>query len=194
LQISEPKKVLELPVHLSFPAIFQDANDIYMTPETYDLHSISLFKATQFPNQWSHQRVLVEGQKFSDPMLFKHGGYYWLFAAVNMDRLVIYYADNLEGIFLPHPVNALSISGRNAGLIFCTGDRLIRPTMDCTKGYGRSMILKEIVLLTPECFLEKEIAHIHPTWASRLNGTHSYCQNQDLVVYDGRRIARPRGL
>jgi hypothetical protein len=111
-----------------------------------------------------------------------------------MDRLVIYYADSIEGNFLPHPVNALSLAGRNAGLVFYSGDQLIRPTMDCRKRYGHSILLKEIVLLTPEHFIEREIAHIYPTWAPGLNGTHGYCQNQDLVVYDGRRSVRPHGL
>lgn len=59
--------------------------------------------------------------------------------------------------------------------------------MDCRRGYGRSMILKEILLLDPTHFVEKEIAHIEPNWAPGLDGTHSYCQNEDYVVYDGRR-------
>lgn len=194
LKMTEPRKILELPIHLSFPSIFQEGDDVYMIPETYDNRAITLFKATHFPDQWEMQRLLVEGQKFSDPMLFKKDGYYWLFAAVQGDRLVIYYADCLDGIFHPHPINARSIRGRNAGLVFSIGGRLIRPTMDCRKGYGISMILKEIVSLTPENFREKEIAWIQPTWARGLTGTHSYSQNEDFVVYDGRRCIKRDGI
>jgi len=53
------------------------------------------------------------------------------------------------------------------------------------------MILKEIVVLDPDKFIEKEIAYIEPNWAPHLDGTHAYCQNEDLVVYDGRRTIFP---
>ena len=187
LTLSKPHKVLELPIHLSFPYLFYDNGDIYMTPETYDYRSVSLFKAADFPNQWEHQRVLVTGETFADPILFKHNGLYWLFVAVNGDHLRIYYANDLNSPFAAHPINQCTILGRNAGAVYYADNRLIRPNMDCRKGYGRSMILKEILTLTPTTFLEKEIAYIEPVWAPNLDGTHSYSQNEDFVVYDGRR-------
>lgn len=187
LNLSKPCRVLELPIHLSFPHVFRDGGEIYMTPETYDYRSVSLFKATTFPVQWEYQRVLVQGQDFADPILFKHNGYYWLFVAVQEDRLRIYYAKELDAPFEPHPINQQDLRGRNAGPIYYVDHHLIRPTMDCRKGYGRSMILKEILMLDPENFKEQEIAYIEPNWAPQLDGTHSYCQNEDLVVYDGRR-------
>ncbi len=189
--ISKPQLALELPTHLSFPSLFQDNDEIYMIPETYLYKSVSLYKAVDFPNKWEHQRVLIQGAYFSDPILFKHSGYYWLYTAVRGDRLRIYYAKDLEARFLPHPINRRNIRGRNAGAIFYVNDRPIRPTMDCSKGYGRSMILKEIVLLTTGNLVEKEIAYIEPTWAPRLEGTHTYSQNEDYVVYDGQRMIHP---
>ncbi len=189
LQTSEPKKALELPIHLSFPCLFQDGDEIYMIPETYDHCSITLFQAVQFPHLWTPKRILVEGEKFSDPILFKHNGYYWLFAAVHQDKLLIYYAKDLEGPFVPHPINTASIRGRNAGQVFILDNQLIRPTMDCSVGYGKSIVLKEILSLTTQTFLEQEIATIDPTWAPNLSGTHGYSQNEELVVYDGRRTS-----
>ncbi len=186
LKTSEPRVALELPIHLSFPSIFQDEGEIYMTPETYDNRSVSLFKAQKFPDEWQHVRTLIRGQRFSDPILFKRGGYYWLFVAVKKDRLQIYYAKNLDSEFRPHPINHRMIPGRNAGYVYFMNDQLIRPTMDCSISYGRSMILKEIVRLDPQQFIEKEIVKIEPTWAPNLTGTHTYSQNEEYVVYDGK--------
>lgn len=183
--ISQPKRALELPTHLSFPFVFEEGGEIYMIPETYGYRSISLYKSVKFPDQWEHKRVLVHGKHFSDPILFKHQGWYWLFTAVDVDRLCIFYAKDLDSPFLPHPINRRRIKGRNAGAVFYQNGRLIRPTMDCSRGYGRSMMLKEIVLLTPQELIEKEIAAIEPKWAPHLHGTHSYNQNEDFVVYDG---------
>jgi hypothetical protein len=189
--ISQVRIALELPIHLSFPHVFQEGGEIYMTPETHDYRSVFLFKATEFPKKWEPQRFLIRGQYFSDPILFKHNGYYWLFAAVHEDRLAIYYAKDLGAEFVPHPINGRSIRGRNAGPVYTDQGRLIRPTMDCRESYGRAVILKEIVLLDPHQFVEREIALLEPNWAPNLDGTHTYCQNEDFVVYDGQRNIFP---
>ncbi len=184
---SSPQKALELPIHLSFPHVFEEGGEIYMTPETYDAHEVALFRARSFPNEWEKVRVLIKGAPFADPILFKHNGYYWLFTAVSMDKLCIYYAPHLEAEFKPHPINYRHVLGRNAGQVYQTGGRLIRPTMDCRGGYGKSMILKEILVLDPYRFQERELFYIGPNWAPHLDGTHTYSQNEDFVVYDGRR-------
>lgn len=186
--ISETKVALELPIHLSFPYIFQEEDKIYMTPETYDYKSVSLFVCDRFPDLWSYKRTLIYGQHFSDPILFKHGGYYWLFTAVQGDRLAIYYADNLESEFKPHPINSRYIRGRNAGGVFYINDHFIRPTMDCRLGYGKSIVWKEITLLHPKSFIEKEVLRIEPNWAPGLQGTHSFSQSEDYIAYDGYRM------
>jgi hypothetical protein len=183
--ILEPKLALELPIHLSFPYLFEDEGTIYMIPETFQYRKVSLYKSISFPDQWAHEKILVRGENFSDPILFRYHGYYWLFASIHGDRLVIYFAKDLKSQFVPHPINRKSIRGRNGGSIFFIGERLIRPVMDCEEMYGRSVFLKEIVLLTPESFEELEIAHIEPTWAPNLVGTHTYCQGEDYIVYDG---------
>lgn len=176
---------LTLPTHLSFPSFFEDKEEIYMVPETYHTRSISLYKCIQFPDRWARERILIQGERFSDPLLFYHEGYYWLFTAINKDKLQIYYAKDLKGKFLSHPINRSFLTGRNAGALFTHEGRRIRPVMDCSKYYGRSIILKEIVLLTPEIFIEKEIARIEPDWAPDLLGTHTYSQNDDYITYDG---------
>ena len=186
-RISQPSLALERPVHLSFPFVFQEGSDIYMIPETYDYGAIFLFKATEFPTKWIPQQILVRGALFADSILFKHRDYYWLFTSVQTDILEIYYAKNLAGPFLPHPINGQKVRGRNAGPVYSINGKLIRPNMNCTKVYGESVTLKEIVLLDTEYLVEKEIALIEPNWAEGLNGTHGYCQNEDYVVYDGRR-------
>jgi hypothetical protein len=184
---AKPKLALELPIHLSFPSFFEEDGAVYMVPETYRYKSVSLYKAIEFPDKWKHERILIQGNLFSDPLLFKRGGYYWLFVAIEMDRLQIYYAKDLETHFSPHPINRQKIRGRNGGGLFMLDGRLIRPTMDSAKSYGRALIFKEIVRLTPEEFDEREVAFIEPTWAKGLDGTHTYSCNEDFIVYDGHR-------
>ena len=89
---SSPQIALELSTHLSFPCIFQEKEKVYLIPETYRRKSVSLYEAENFPSKWKHKRVLVQGEMFSDPVLFKYNGFYWLFVSVHMDELRIYYA------------------------------------------------------------------------------------------------------
>lgn len=183
--LSDVKLALERPIHLSFPYVFQEGDDIYMLPETYQNRSVSLFKCKEFPNQWEQVRVLVHGEHFSDSILFQHNHFYWLFTAIHKDRLCIYYSESLEGKFRPHPINRKHIRGRNAGSVFSINGKLVRPTMDCQERYGRAVIFKEILLLTPKEFQEQEIGSIEPDWAPDLVGTHAFCLTEDYLVYDG---------
>jgi len=191
LRFSEVVTVLNFDCHLSFPALFEDEGTVYMTPETISLMEVGLYEAMEFPKNWIKKRVLVSGSDFTDPILFKLNGYYWLFTAVNTFELRIYYAETLSSPFIPHPVNLEHIPGRNAGMLFTHNGQLMRPVMDCSKIYGGSMILKEIVELTPTSFIERETNRIEATWAPDLNGTHTFNMNEDLVVYDGRRSILP---
>jgi len=185
--VSIPELALELPIHLSFPFVFKESDSIYMIPETYDAQEVAIFRAVNFPSSWEKHKVLVSGDHFADSMLFKHDDYWWLFTAVEVDRLRIYYSKSLDDTFVPHPINNQNIAGRNAGAIYYENGLLIRPVMDCSKGYGGSMILKHIEKLTPDEFIENSKAYILPTWAPELDGTHTYNQNEDFVIYDGRR-------
>lgn len=185
---SKPQLALEEKVHLSFPFVFSDEGSIYLLPETYQKRRVSLYKATSFPQEWKWERTLIQGDFFSDPILFKHGGYYWLFVSIEKDRLQIYYAKDLSSSFSPHPINWTYRIGRNAGPIFFFEGRMIRPTMDCKSRYGESILFKEILLLTKSQFIEKDIACIQPTWAPGLVGTHTYGQNERYIVYDGERL------
>jgi len=187
LEFSEPRLALELPCHLSFPHVFQEGEQIYMTPETYAYKEVGLYQAVDFPNGWKKVRTLVRGNFFADPILFKYNGYFWLFTSTTNYSLRIYYADDLMGKFRPHPINKANISGRNAGRVYFSGDQLLRPVMDCSRGYGWGMSIRQIVELTPSKFKEKKIFHIAPYWAEGLDGTHTYNENENLVVYDGKR-------
>ncbi len=136
--------------------------------------------------------MLLDHGWYGDSILFKHGQYYWIFTSKDsVANLHIYYSQNMFSGFQPHPINSQKIQGRNAGKIFTHEGKLIRPVMNCGpngESYGSSMTLKEIVELTPTTFVERDLADIKPTWAPGLNGTHTFNMNEDLIVYDGRRL------
>jgi hypothetical protein len=191
LNISEPRLALELTHHVSFPYIFTEKDRIYMVPETAALGEVCLYEAVSFPDKWKKKKVLLEKGWYGDPILFKYNGYYWIFVTKDTTcGLHIYYSQNLFSKFEPHPVNTLDLKGRNAGALLQYEGKLIRPTMDCTESYGHSIVFNEIVELTPTTFIEREIRRMEPNWDPRINGTHTFNENEDICVYDGRYIIR----
>jgi hypothetical protein len=92
-----------------------------------------------------------------DPTMLRYEGTYWLFAAVavpggsDWDELHVFFADELDGPWQPHPLNPVVADvrcARPAGRLFWDSGALIRPAQDCSVGYGRAIALQRVDVLT----------------------------------------------
>ena len=66
---------------------------------------------------------------------------------------------------------------------------LIRPSQDCSSGYGSAVVLNRIDALTSDEYRETPIARIGPDWAPKLLGTHTYNASERFEVVDGFHLA-----
>jgi hypothetical protein len=196
-----PVTVLAPDYHVSYPFVFARGGEIYMIPESLENGSVDLYRAVDFPSRWALEARLLDGVRAVDATLLEHAGRLWLFvnlaepgAAVD-DELHLYTATELAGPWRPHrenPVVADVGRARPAGRVFRRGGELIRPAQDCSRGYGRAVVLNRIDALTPEEYRETPIERIEPTWAPRLVGTHTYNSTPRVEVVDGFRYVRRR--
>lgn len=189
LNLSKPVKVLERPYHLSFPFIFKDDKNIYMVPETSSNSCIEIYKATQFPYQWSLFQTLLKDFWASDTVIIEENGIWWLFTSIgNVNNLTILYTYDLNsGTWHNHPYNNTNkICGRMAGGIFRYDNKLIRPVQCCCPKYGYSVILYEIEVLSRTEYKEKEICRKYANWKKNLLGTHTYSIADDLLIVDAK--------
>lgn len=189
LNMSKPVKVLERPYHLSFPFIFKDDKNIYMVPETSSNNCIEIYKATQFPYQWSLFQTLLKDFWASDTVIIEENGIWWLFTSIgNVNNLTILYTYDLNsGTWHNHPYNNTNkICGRMAGGIFRYDNKLIRPVQCCCPKYGYSVILYEIEVLSRTEYKEKEICRKYANWKKNLLGTHTYSIADDLLIVDAK--------
>src|SRR5215217_6613473 len=62
--------VLKEPFHLSYPHVFAWQNDYYMLPETLNAGAVCLYKANNFPYDWSIVAQLIDSQ-LADPSLLR---------------------------------------------------------------------------------------------------------------------------
>lgn len=190
----EPVEVLRRPYHLSYPFVFEHEGQMYMIPESRRNRSIELYRATSFPEQWTLEAVLLSGICAVDATLAKVGGKFWILAGVsngrhsNSDELGLFFADALTGPWTPHPGNPVVSDvrrSRPAGALFYEGERLIRPSQDCSRAYGYGLVFSEVVRLTETEYEERPIARIDPGWAKGNHGTHTYSRSERFEAIDG---------
>lgn len=175
--VGTPRVVMEGPVHLSYPFVFEDGGEIWMIPESCAAGAIDLYRSTSFPGGWVHEARLVDGLEVSDATPFRHGGRWWMTASVRdggsySDALHLWSATRLLGPWTPHAGNPVLVdvaSARPAGRVVEVGDRLVRPVQDCRGGYGSAIGLAEITRLDDGGFEQRLAGRVAPgpLWPGR---------------------------
>jgi hypothetical protein len=186
--------VLERSYHLSYPFVFTHGGDVYMVPETSAARRIELYRAVRFPREWERAAVLVDDVEAVDATLVEHQGRWWMFASVGeassskSDELFVYYASDLRGPWRAHaqnPVKSDVRSARPAGKLFHRNGRLIRPAQNCSRAYGGSVALCEVLELTPATYRERVIADLDPVWPPGNTRFHTLSSSDGLEFIDG---------
>ncbi|HMO12763.1 MAG TPA: hypothetical protein PKA76_03825 [Pirellulaceae bacterium] len=188
-----PAKVLQRPYHLSYPFVFRWNQQFYMIPETKGNNSVELYRATNFPHDWTLEKVLLENVKAVDATVEEIDGRWWMFVGMAergapfQDELHLYYADSPLGPWQAHPRNPVKSdvrSARPAGRLFQYGNEWYRPAQDGSVRYGYAITLNQITKITSEEFDEEEISKILPKWRKGLMGTHTFNHHAGLTVVD----------
>jgi len=78
--------VIAEPFHLSYPYVFEWNNEYYLIPESYQANSIRLYKASNFPTEWSFVGNLLNDGFFVDSSIFRYADKWWMFAETNPDH------------------------------------------------------------------------------------------------------------
>jgi hypothetical protein len=154
--------VLKEPFHLSYPHVFNWRGDYYMLPETLNAGAVCLYKALDFPFEWSNVARLIETQ-LADPTIFRFNDLWWMFACstpYQHDTLRLYFASELTGPWTEHPkspiIRADKRRARPAGRVVEFHNRLFRFAQDCVPRYGSSVRAFEIAELTTNSYAEVE--------------------------------------
>ena len=190
-------KVLEESFHLSYPHVIQHDGEIWMIPESCHDYSVRLYRADNFPDQWTHTDTLLSGYCFCDTTTFIKDNTWWLLSSIGNDHLNAYSAPCLHGPWSPHPQNPVIRTGprdsRMAGSIIHDGEKTIRIAQDCVERYGHFLRGYEINELTNTHFEEQELPEsplLQPSPNSwKTSGCHHLAQTQFkgkwLIVSDG---------
>ena len=191
----EATTVLERDYHLSYPFVFEHGGELYMVPESSENRTVDLYRCTVFPTQWEHVETLLPDVAATDTTLLHRDGRWWLFTnlvdfdgASFSEELYIFHSDALVGgVWKAHrrnPVVSDARHARPAGAFIERDGRVLRPAQDCSVRYGYAIRLHEIVTLTEDVYVEKEVARIEPTWDPRIVATHTLAYVPGLTMID----------
>jgi hypothetical protein len=196
-QLREVRTVLNRPEHLSFPTVFEHEGETWMVPESEHAGAVNRYRAARFPDQWVLERTLLH-MRAVDPVLFMHQGRWHMFVSPvvfesQVPFTLLFTAPQLLGPWTLHPAGCISSDvrfARGGGSIIHDGERLIRVSQECAKGYGHSIGFSEF-RLTPDSYEERPYGHLLPERFGNMDGVHTYNRVGNWEVIDGRRF-RPR--
>ena len=150
------KVILDTGSHLSYPHIYREHGKVYVVPEAGKSGKLNLYSYNEPGEKLGFIKTLVE-LPLLDANIVKRDNKYWLFGVLRSAppadsfELMVYFSDNLEGPFAPHPSNPIQ-SGldnvRGAGNFFEVDNVLYRPAQNCGEEYGQSITISKVEELT----------------------------------------------
>jgi len=187
--------VLQCDYHLSYPFLFRWNGDLYMMPESGENRTVDLYRCTAFPGEWEHACTLLDGIRAADATLFEQDGTWWLFVNQADDgqciheHLHLYHADSPLGPFIAHPHNPVKSSlrgSRPAGALFLEDEHIYRPTQDCSRVYGESVLVQEVLSLSRDRLSETPAYSIEPCELG-VRRVHTLNSSREMRVIDSLR-------
>lgn len=181
------------PCHASYPFLFAHEGELFCIPETSRANEVALFKMEEFPSRWKKEAVLLQLDAV-DPSIVQYKGQWWLFYGLRSTdgaELFVSYADSPCGPWLPHakqPIKRDPGSARPGGTPFVYQGKLYRPAQDCSRGYGRRLVIQEVLALSPTEFEEKVVAVVEPDENGPYpDGLHTLSAFGETTLVDGKR-------
>lgn len=194
--------VLEEDFHLSFPFIFREDDEIYMIPESHENHDVRLYRCLEFPNKWELDQVLMSGVSAADTMLIKEENTWFMLTNIcsaglddHHSELHIFFSNDLksnswQSIASGNPVIFDPLRGRNAGLFYHM-EKIYRVNQVHGQAhYGKSFNVNEILRLSKNEYIEKEVLKVEANFKDAIIATHHFSANKSLAAVDFTRHQR----
>lgn len=194
--------VLDEPFHLSFPYLFEYEGELLMCPETSSNRDIRVYQCDEFPMKWSLKKVIKPDFYAADTMLFEHDNRWWMFTNTDeaeidefCSELNIFWSDSpLSTDWTPHAQNPVIIDSeraRNGGLLKKDGELFRVAQEQGFVTYGHASRIHRIKELTPEVYIEEEVARVIPEFEDGAHGGHHLHSDGGVTVFDYRALVRP---
>lgn len=146
MEITSRKVLLDLPHHLSFPAIWRKDGHIYIYPESAKSGRLDMYEYNAKKEELTFVKTICDDviwdsyitEAFGEPMLFT--------AAKNDYQLDIYKWDEIRERFVPYQKIVSDLkNSRMGGAVFKYKGEMYYPAQNCEAAYGGAIDIKRIV-------------------------------------------------
>lgn len=186
-KIIDRKNILRLDTHLSFPAVYQTDDGVFICPENSKSKSLNVYK-------YDEQRESVTFYKcisklpLDDAVMTDLLGERLLFAThgvnANGNVLDVYIWNPENDIFDKYSSVLFNENiARMAGHFFSHNGQIFRPAQVCNNSYGQAVSL-QVVEKKDGIITMKEIRRLISTHKHLSNGMHTFNYSQGVIVVD----------
>ena len=161
--------------------------------------SIDLYEC-QIPFiKWKYKLTIMNKVNAVDPTLFFYHGKWWLFTGmrevsgvypdVELFLFFSIYYFQMNGFHIHVIQSSLMFQEQDLReCLFCTKEKLYRPSQNCLDFYGRGLNINEILYLNEIDYKEKKILTVHPGNRKGIKATHTYNYFSQLSVMDALKL------
>jgi hypothetical protein len=179
--------------HMSYPLVFMNDGRYYMIPESEENSTVDIYVAENFPRGWKKEKTLLSGVHYADTTLLEIENRKFLFtynAGAGAWKLLIFelFMDSLE-VKLFQTIEYRDNVCRPAGKFFVDEKgRCVRPVQDCRGGYGKGVMLYEILFkdgnFTENKVCEYDNKELVIDGKSGADNFHTYSRTPEYEVID----------
>lgn len=159
-EIKKCSIILDLPTHLSFPAIYRVEGETFVHPENSASGTSLIYRYDREADKLVDPKIMID-EPITDAVIMNDDGDYRMFATrvpeSNGCTLHEYRSDNLWGPY-EHVCEEIydNNTARMAGMFLHCKNELVRPAQDCYGDYGKAIIMyndhKELCRIAPQSY------------------------------------------
>lgn len=189
--------MLDIETHVSYPIFIKEGKDTYVYPENWQSGSLKIYQYDESKHILINPVTIINDPLVDTSIIKIKGTYYAFGTPVNSGTLDdtklvnVYTSSTLLGKWsLIQTIKNKRREERGAGQILENGGKFIRPVQNCQNRYGEDIAFYRLEL-DENRIKEVCISRIEPDTYSRNGlGLHTFNQNGNLCVLDGKEYRR----
>lgn len=188
MDVTSRKELLELPTHLSFPAIWRKEGHIYVYPESAGSGRLDMYEYDIEKEELTFVKTICDDVVW-DSYITEAFGEWLMFTATKNDyQLDIYKWDNKKERFVPYQqIASEKANSRMGGAVFGYKGEWYYPAQNCEATYGGAIDIKRIVdsrKSIVDRFSVDTVKHIESMNKRYPLGLHTLNEYKGMVVID----------
>jgi len=192
MEIISRKVILEIPTHLSFPAIWRKDGHIYVYPESAKSGKLDMYEFDNDNEELTFVKTICDDVVW-DSYITETFGELLLFTAAHNDKILdIYKWEDQKDRFVPfQQIPSELPNSRMGGAVFEYKGHYYYPAQNCEKTYGGAIDIKRLNMEDGKITVEDVVKHLESPSKRYPLGLHTMNEYKGVVVIDAKGYRYP---